>query len=300
MSDGVQLGLVVEAWRRARGRRRARPLGGRARPREARPCRARGRGRPPGREALGAPTSTEATVTRFGIQPAPCGDGKKAGSPRASQRSRPAGSVKPATGFQAAAGRSGTPTVSQPFHGKSFSLTVRGKIAELEARLGVVADVLDAARVVHVEGLGSERVAGDGPLAPRAQRSSTSSRSRVRRSGSGGLSPAVEPLVEGVGPSLARPDPGAVAEDQVGVVPARLEPGRAGAPVRPGGGLHPQRRRPPPSRRRHPSRRRRRAEPAGRGAAARARRPRDAQGRAGPRRTRALAVAAVARSACWR
>ena len=47
-----------------------------------------------------------------------------------SQRSRPVGSVKPATGFQAAEGRSGTPTVSQPFHGKSLSLTVRGKIAE--------------------------------------------------------------------------------------------------------------------------------------------------------------------------
>ena len=71
-----------------------------------------------------------ATVTRLGIHPAPCGEGKKAGSPSASQRSRPAGSVKPATGFQAADARSGTPTVSQPFHGKSFSLTVRGKIAD--------------------------------------------------------------------------------------------------------------------------------------------------------------------------
>ena len=34
-------------------------------------------------------------------------------------------------GFQAAAGRLVIPSLSQPFHGKSLSLTVRRKMAEL-------------------------------------------------------------------------------------------------------------------------------------------------------------------------
>ena len=43
---------------------------------------------------------------------------------------RPAGSLKPATGFQAARAPPSAPTCSQPFHGKSFSFTVRRKIGE--------------------------------------------------------------------------------------------------------------------------------------------------------------------------
>src|SRR5262249_56188536 len=60
------------------------------------------------------------------------GAGNAAGSPRAAQSSRPAGSVKPPTGFHAAAARPATPILSQPFHGKSFSLTVLTKTGALK------------------------------------------------------------------------------------------------------------------------------------------------------------------------
>jgi hypothetical protein len=44
--------------------------------------------------------------------------------------SRPNGSLKPPIGFQAAVGAVPIPSVSQPFHGKSLSFTVRMKIGE--------------------------------------------------------------------------------------------------------------------------------------------------------------------------
>src|SRR2546422_8012624 len=74
---------------------------------------------------------TVAIRTRLGTQPAPYGEGSRAGSPRAAHRSRPAGSEKPAMGSHAAAALVAISSLSQPFHGKSLSLTVRRKLAEL-------------------------------------------------------------------------------------------------------------------------------------------------------------------------
>ena len=69
-------------------------------------------------------------MIRFGTQPALNGAGRNAGSPSAAQISRPVASVKPATGFQAADAGCATPSRSQPFQGKSLSLTVRMKMGE--------------------------------------------------------------------------------------------------------------------------------------------------------------------------
>ncbi len=110
-----------------------------------------------------------------------------------------------------------------------------------EARLRVVRGVLDAARVVDVHRLGSDRVTGDGALAPRAQRRDQLALERQLLRLRGDLA-GREPLVEGVGPPPGRRIAGALAEDQVGVAPAHLERRRAGAPVRSHGGLRPQRR----------------------------------------------------------
>ncbi len=75
--------------------------------------------------------ATAVAVARFATQVALPGAGSIAGSPSAAQISRPAGSRKPPTGFHAAAGFAAMPRRSQPFHGKSLSLTVRTKMAEL-------------------------------------------------------------------------------------------------------------------------------------------------------------------------
>src|SRR5712692_8725618 len=70
-------------------------------------------------------------LTRFSIQPPPCGEGKNAGSASAHHTRRPNASPKPpTTGFHALEGGAGAAALSQPFQGKSRSLTVRGKIAE--------------------------------------------------------------------------------------------------------------------------------------------------------------------------
>src|SRR5712692_2380350 len=70
-------------------------------------------------------------LTRFSTQPPPCGEGTNAGSEIADHTRRPKASPKPpTTGFHALEGGAGAATFSQPFHGKSRSLTVRGKIAE--------------------------------------------------------------------------------------------------------------------------------------------------------------------------
>src|SRR6266853_2249236 len=68
---------------------------------------------------------------RLSTQPVPFGDGSRAESPTACHISRPNGSEKPAMGFHAAAGRVSMPRDSQPFHGKSLSLTVLTNIGEL-------------------------------------------------------------------------------------------------------------------------------------------------------------------------
>src|SRR5262245_57171296 len=67
-------------------------------------------------------------TARFATQVPLYGAAKRAGSPSAAQSRRPAGSEKPATGFHAAADFVAIPRRSQPFHGKSLSLTVRTKI----------------------------------------------------------------------------------------------------------------------------------------------------------------------------
>src|SRR5262249_24123831 len=75
--------------------------------------------------------ATAAVTTRLSTQLPPDGDAISAGSPSAAQARRPAGSEKPPIGFQAAIAFVGRPRRSQPFQGKSLSLTVRRKIAEL-------------------------------------------------------------------------------------------------------------------------------------------------------------------------
>jgi hypothetical protein len=47
-----------------------------------------------------------------------------------SQSKRPNGSSNPPTGFHAVVGTALIPSRSQPFHGKSLSFTVRGKIGD--------------------------------------------------------------------------------------------------------------------------------------------------------------------------
>src|SRR5215510_9464164 len=81
--------------------------------------------------ATDGPGLPTAGVTRLSIQPLPCGEAISAGSPTAHHTSRPNTSSKPlTTGFHAADGAAGAATLSHPFHGKSLSLTVRGKIAD--------------------------------------------------------------------------------------------------------------------------------------------------------------------------
>jgi len=88
---------------------------------------------------------------RLDVHPESLGAGSAAGSPSADHISRPKSSVKPATGFQAAVGRASMPSLSQPFHGKSLSLTV--------------SNVLDPGRVVVIVVLTSDGIAGDGLMA---------------------------------------------------------------------------------------------------------------------------------------
>src|SRR5574341_1794201 len=77
-----------------------------------------------------APFSTVA-LTRFSIQPDPCGEGRNAGSKTAENTTRLKASPRPpAIGFHALVGGRATATLSQPFQGKSRSLTVRGKIGD--------------------------------------------------------------------------------------------------------------------------------------------------------------------------
>src|SRR3989304_260005 len=74
--------------------------------------------------------STDALM-RLSIPPPPGGEGMSAGSATAHHTSRLNGSPKPpTTGFHALDGAAGTAALSQPFQGKSLSLTVRGKIAD--------------------------------------------------------------------------------------------------------------------------------------------------------------------------
>src|SRR5919204_5104883 len=91
---------------------------------------------PSGRNVAGASASAGASLTavtdtgraRLGTKRALSGSGSNAGSPIAAHTRRPPAPVKPATGFHApsiAHTRSMTATLSQPFHGKSLSLTVR-------------------------------------------------------------------------------------------------------------------------------------------------------------------------------
>src|SRR5256886_10595543 len=71
--------------------------------------------------------STEA-LTRFSIQPRPCGEGRKAGSASADHTRRPKASPKPPPrGFHALEGGAGAAPLGPPLHAKTRSLTVRGK-----------------------------------------------------------------------------------------------------------------------------------------------------------------------------
>src|SRR6266851_9830339 len=70
------------------------------------------------------------SAMRLSIQPESYGAEKRAGSPIADHKRRPNRSLKPAIGFQATSGVTSTPRLSQPFHGKSLSFTVRMKTGE--------------------------------------------------------------------------------------------------------------------------------------------------------------------------
>src|SRR2546429_7019758 len=73
--------------------------------------------------------STEA-LTRFSIQPPPCGEGRKAGSASADHTRRPKASPKPPpTGFHALEGGAGAPPLNQPFHRKYPTFARPGKKA---------------------------------------------------------------------------------------------------------------------------------------------------------------------------
>ena len=78
-----------------------------------------------------APATAMLGLKRLAIQVLLCGAGNRAGSPSAHQINRPAASVKPPIGFQAACGLASMPNFNQPFQGKSFNFTVRMKMAEL-------------------------------------------------------------------------------------------------------------------------------------------------------------------------
>src|SRR5207249_441838 len=89
----------------------------------------------PSEPGISAPAGTRSTasivhVTRLAIHPLRYGAGSRAGSPTASHNIRPNASVNPASGFQAAVAAALILMRSTPFQGKSFSLTVRKKIAE--------------------------------------------------------------------------------------------------------------------------------------------------------------------------
>ena len=121
------------------------------------------------------------------------GRGQRAGSPSADHISRPNGSVKPAIGFQAAAGCAAMPSASQPFHGKSFSFTVRRKIGELRPLQRVVADVLDAGRELGIEVFALHRVADDRLAGSRRSAARRRSRSRLMRSTASAIVAGVQP-----------------------------------------------------------------------------------------------------------
>src|SRR5256885_14535303 len=71
--------------------------------------------------------STEA-LTRFSIQPRPCGEGRKAGSASADHTRRPKASPKPPPrGFHALEGGAGGAPPRPPVPRKAPSLTARGK-----------------------------------------------------------------------------------------------------------------------------------------------------------------------------
>src|SRR2546430_13145363 len=71
--------------------------------------------------------STEA-LTRFSIQPRPCGEGRKAGSASADHTRRPKASPKPPPrGFHALEGGAGAAPPGPPVPAKPPPLTVRGK-----------------------------------------------------------------------------------------------------------------------------------------------------------------------------
>jgi hypothetical protein len=81
--------------------------------------------------ASAGPAFATVALTRVSIHPPPCGEGRNAGSATAHHTRRPNASPNPpTTGFHALAGAAGTAVWSQPFQGKSRSLTVRGKIAD--------------------------------------------------------------------------------------------------------------------------------------------------------------------------
>src|SRR3989442_14465651 len=92
------------------------------------PCPAK-KGAPAGTAIAFSLFSTEA-LTRFWIQPRPCGEGRKAGSASADHTRRPKASPKPPpTGFHALEGGAGAAPLSQPLHRKAPRVTARGKKA---------------------------------------------------------------------------------------------------------------------------------------------------------------------------
>src|SRR2546426_4438405 len=78
--------------------------------------------------AIGFSLFSTMALTRFSIQPRPCGEGRKAGSASADHTRRPKASPKPPPrGFHALEGGAGAGPPSQPVPRKDPRFTLRGK-----------------------------------------------------------------------------------------------------------------------------------------------------------------------------
>ena len=109
------------------------------------------------------------TSARLGAHRLLYGTAKNASSPTIAHTSRPGASVNPATGFQAAVARMSMPSRSQPFHGRSLSLSVRRTTAELNPNCEVDRYILDpVGEVVGIE-LAPEPIANHRAVATAGQ-----------------------------------------------------------------------------------------------------------------------------------
>src|SRR2546430_17371335 len=85
----------------------------------------------PAGTAIGFSLFSTKALTRFSIQPRPCGEGRKAGSASADHTRRPKASPKPPPrGFHALEGGAGAAPPRQPFHRKARRVSARRENAD--------------------------------------------------------------------------------------------------------------------------------------------------------------------------